>query len=165
MPRTQICCQCSLRSLICVRVPTLSLQEWETRQVGPEIGPTSAFSSCVRTVMYGPTCIFWANLTPSSLNGPGAEAGLGWGYRWGDLGKLRDLPQLFHFKNTPGKLRGHQLHSNAGKNLGLYKLYEKRDYHIRSLIIKQTSDIISNLKSFSVRYWSTIRFLLLSCVV
>jgi hypothetical protein len=31
--------------------------------------------------MYGPTCIFWANLTPSSLNGPGAEAGLGWGAR------------------------------------------------------------------------------------
>ena len=33
----------------------------------PDVGPTSAFSRCTPTVMYGPTCIFWANLTPFSL--------------------------------------------------------------------------------------------------
>jgi hypothetical protein len=35
--------------------------------VGPEVGPTSAFSSCIPTGMHGPTCIFWANLTFFSL--------------------------------------------------------------------------------------------------
>jgi hypothetical protein len=39
----------------------------ERRQVGPEIGPTPAFSSCILTGMHGSTCIFWANLTPSRL--------------------------------------------------------------------------------------------------
>jgi hypothetical protein len=39
----------------------------ERRQVGPEVGPTSAFYSCIPTIMCGPTCIFWANLTPFSL--------------------------------------------------------------------------------------------------
>jgi hypothetical protein len=33
----------------------------------PEVGPTSAFYSCVPTGMHGPTCIFWGNLTPSSV--------------------------------------------------------------------------------------------------
>jgi hypothetical protein len=35
--------------------------------VGPEVGPTSAFYSCINTITHGPTCIFWANLTPFSL--------------------------------------------------------------------------------------------------
>ena len=35
--------------------------------MGPEIGPTSALSSCVPTGMRWPTCIFWANLAPFSL--------------------------------------------------------------------------------------------------
>jgi hypothetical protein len=39
----------------------------ERRQVGPGVGPTPAFSSCIHTGMYGPTCIFWANLTTFSL--------------------------------------------------------------------------------------------------
>ena len=39
----------------------------KTPRVGPEIGPTSAFYSCILTGMHGPACIFWANLTPSSL--------------------------------------------------------------------------------------------------
>ena len=33
------------------------------RQVGPEVGPTSAFYSCFPTGMHGPTFIFWAKLT------------------------------------------------------------------------------------------------------
>ena len=32
-----------------------------------EVGPASAFCSCIPTGMHGPTCIFWANLTPLSL--------------------------------------------------------------------------------------------------
>jgi hypothetical protein len=32
-----------------------------------EVGPTSAFHSCVSTGMHGPTYIFWANLTPFAL--------------------------------------------------------------------------------------------------
>ena len=36
----------------------------EKDHVGPEVGPTSAFSSCVPTGIHGPTWIFWANLTP-----------------------------------------------------------------------------------------------------
>jgi hypothetical protein len=39
----------------------------KTRQVGLEVGPTSAFYRCIPTGMHGPTCIFWANLTPFSL--------------------------------------------------------------------------------------------------
>ena len=38
-----------------------------SRQVGPEVGPTSVFSSCVPTVMCEPTCIFWANVTTCLL--------------------------------------------------------------------------------------------------
>ena len=38
-----------------------------TRQVGPEVGPTSASYSCIITGMHGSTCIFWANLIPFSL--------------------------------------------------------------------------------------------------
>jgi hypothetical protein len=34
-------------------------------RVGPEAGPTSAFYSCIPTGMRGPTCVFWASLTPS----------------------------------------------------------------------------------------------------
>jgi hypothetical protein len=34
----------------------------ERRQVGPEVGPTAAFYSCISTGMHGPICIFWANL-------------------------------------------------------------------------------------------------------
>ena len=48
------------------RVATSALER-ERRQVGPEVGPTSGFSSCIITGMHGPTGIFWANLTPFSL--------------------------------------------------------------------------------------------------
>jgi hypothetical protein len=41
--------------------------EKDTMQVGPEVGPTSAFYGCIPFGMHGPTCIFWANLTPFSL--------------------------------------------------------------------------------------------------
>ena len=34
--------------------------------VGPEVGPTSAFYRCAPTGMHGPTCTFWASLTPFS---------------------------------------------------------------------------------------------------
>ena len=43
------------------------LNKCEGRQVGPEVGPTSAFYTCTPTGMHGPACIFWANLTPFSL--------------------------------------------------------------------------------------------------
>jgi hypothetical protein len=36
-------------------------------QVGAELGPTSVLYSCITTEIYGPTCIFWGNLTPFSL--------------------------------------------------------------------------------------------------
>jgi hypothetical protein len=39
----------------------------KTPTVGPEVGPTSAFYSCIPTGMHGPTYIFWANLTLCSL--------------------------------------------------------------------------------------------------
>ena len=42
----------------------------EVRKVGPEVGQTSAFYSCIPTRVHGPTCVFWANLTPFSLRGP-----------------------------------------------------------------------------------------------
>jgi hypothetical protein len=32
-------------------------------QVGPEVGPSSAFYRCMPTGMHGPTCTLWANLT------------------------------------------------------------------------------------------------------
>ena len=38
-------------------------------KVGPEVGSTSAFSSCIPTGIHGPTCIFCANLPPFSLMG------------------------------------------------------------------------------------------------
>ena len=50
----------SLRSLAQVGL------KLERRQVGPEVGPTSAFSSCIPAGVHGPTGIFWANLMPSS---------------------------------------------------------------------------------------------------
>jgi hypothetical protein len=39
----------------------------ERRQVGPEVGPTAACSSCFAAGTHGPTCIVWARLTPSVL--------------------------------------------------------------------------------------------------
>ena len=38
-------------------------------QVGPEVGPTSAFSSCNPTRMHGPTNIYWA-MQPHTLLAP-----------------------------------------------------------------------------------------------
>jgi hypothetical protein len=40
-----------------------------SEKVGPEVGPTSAFFFwlCFLLVIHGPTCVFWTNLTPSSL--------------------------------------------------------------------------------------------------
>jgi hypothetical protein len=41
----------------------------ERRQVGPEVGPTSAsFVAVFPQERIGPDCIFWADLTPLSLN-------------------------------------------------------------------------------------------------
>jgi hypothetical protein len=53
----------------------------KTPEIGPEVGPTLVFHSCVPTGMDGPTCIFWANLTPFSPQrtlerGAAAVAGL-----------------------------------------------------------------------------------------
>ena len=36
-----------------------------------EVGPTPALYSCITTGMRGQTCIFWADLTPFLLKGPG----------------------------------------------------------------------------------------------
>jgi len=41
--------------------------KWESRHVGPEVGPNPAFYRCVPTGMHGPTCILWVNLTAFSL--------------------------------------------------------------------------------------------------
>ena len=46
--------------------PTYSETDAKGR-VGPEVGPTSAVSRCISAGMHGPTGIFWANLTPCSL--------------------------------------------------------------------------------------------------
>ena len=35
-------------------------------KLAQKVGPTYAFYSCIPTGMHGPTCIFWANLTPFS---------------------------------------------------------------------------------------------------
>jgi hypothetical protein len=45
---------------------------------GPEVGPTSAFYSCIPTEMHGPTCSFRANLTTVSLQWKDHPALLGW---------------------------------------------------------------------------------------
>jgi hypothetical protein len=45
------------------------------RQVGPEVGPTSACSSCIPTGMHGPACIVWANLTPFLLKDQNGKTG------------------------------------------------------------------------------------------
>jgi hypothetical protein len=48
----------------------------ERRQVDPEVGPTSAFYSCIPTGMHGPNYILWANLTtfsPQLDRAPGAD--------------------------------------------------------------------------------------------
>jgi hypothetical protein len=66
---------CALRNDECPRRPSKPERlpvhgrcaERETRQVGPEVGPTPAISSCIPTGMHGPTCIFWVNLTPFPL--------------------------------------------------------------------------------------------------
>jgi hypothetical protein len=40
----------------------------QTHYIHPTLRePTSAFYSCIPTRMHGPTCIFWANLRPFSL--------------------------------------------------------------------------------------------------
>jgi hypothetical protein len=57
------------------------LQVRERDQVGPAVGPTSAFSSCIPTGMRGPTRIFWANLTPFSLTVCGVRANVAYGCR------------------------------------------------------------------------------------
>jgi hypothetical protein len=36
-------------------------------KLAQKLGETSVFSSCIPAGMHGPTCIFWANLTPFSL--------------------------------------------------------------------------------------------------
>jgi hypothetical protein len=49
------------------RLPLVLLlgdRQQSEKDVGPEVGPTSAFFSCIPAGMHGPTCIFWANLTP-----------------------------------------------------------------------------------------------------
>jgi hypothetical protein len=38
-------------------------------QTEPEVGPTSAFYSCIPPGIHGPTCIFWATLAPFSPRG------------------------------------------------------------------------------------------------
>jgi hypothetical protein len=40
--------------------PNAAPSKRERRQVGPEVGPTSASSRCIPTGMHGPACIFWA---------------------------------------------------------------------------------------------------------
>jgi hypothetical protein len=49
-----------------VQLTWLSPQVSKRRRVGPEVGPTAAFCSCLPSGAHGPTCIFWANLTPFS---------------------------------------------------------------------------------------------------
>jgi hypothetical protein len=50
------------RQVAFTRTPARNVRK---RQVGPEVGPTSAFYSCILTGMHGPTCIFWAPLGPT----------------------------------------------------------------------------------------------------
>ena len=67
--------------------------------VGPEVGPNSAFCSCILTGMHGPTRIFWANLTPFSLqitsNGTNATVtvGAGQGLKVGDRFRVAGAAQ------------------------------------------------------------------------
>jgi alkaline phosphatase D len=60
-----------------------------------KIGPTSALYRCVPTGMCGPTCTFWANLTPCSLQrwfrSPFKDAGLAARAAYAE-GKQRYLP-------------------------------------------------------------------------
>jgi hypothetical protein len=67
--------KCSLRCTYCMPVDGVELQPRDdilsektpTGQLGPEVGPTSAFSSCISSGMHRPASIFCANLTPFSL--------------------------------------------------------------------------------------------------
>jgi hypothetical protein len=69
-------------------VPTIFGSPWgERRCVGPEVEPASALYSCIPIGMHGPTCIFWANLTPFALIGTprsprGAATGRGQPRTW-----------------------------------------------------------------------------------
>jgi hypothetical protein len=50
----------------------------EDAHVGPEAGPTSAFSGCIPTGMHGPACTCWASLTAFSPQERTCGAGAGW---------------------------------------------------------------------------------------
>ena len=62
----------------------------------------AAFSSCIPTGMHGPTCIFWANLTPFSLQGPSVAVLLG--QRFGRGGAAAD-PQAATQRPGPAAAR------------------------------------------------------------
>ena len=79
--------------------------ERERHRVGPEIGPTSAFSSYTPTGMHGPTCILWANLTHFSLAGL-VKMGDGWVVGEG-LGRT---VALCHRSSTTYWIREHNRH-------------------------------------------------------
>ena len=53
--------------IICIPLFNWIYAKVRERRVGPEVGPTSAFFSCIPTGMNGPTRICWADLTLFSL--------------------------------------------------------------------------------------------------
>ena len=55
----------------------------------PEVGPTAAFYRCITTGMHGPTCIYWANLTPFSL---GQSPRTSWRTLWPPPARVRACP-------------------------------------------------------------------------
>jgi hypothetical protein len=60
-------CRKTVQHVIIRLAKELESRKWGRRQVGSEVGATSAFCTRISIGMHGPTCIFWANLTPSSL--------------------------------------------------------------------------------------------------
>ena len=61
------CLQRELFGLGAKYLKTMQQISVDTQVRKPPSWPSTAFSSCVPTVVYGPTCILWVNLTPLSL--------------------------------------------------------------------------------------------------
>jgi hypothetical protein len=111
-----------------LRRPVTTDDQARRRHVGPEVGPTSAFYSCVPTGMHGLTCIFWANLTPFSLAGVArARAGRGRCGRPGAVGvraaRRRDRRGPRRRRpRVPAHVRGGALNRASPNFMGLASL-------------------------------------------
>jgi hypothetical protein len=96
---------------------------------GPEVGPTSVFYSCIPTGMHGPTCIFWADLTPFSLETRNTDdsacsvsASLQWRYPF-PTGFIKAFGRrLINAQARPARARQERLRGAGGSACGKRRL-------------------------------------------